>query len=380
MAEGTTDPARVRKLATPILIGLTVLIIMGELLLGQGGFIEVQPGEVAAVYNNTGFGLFGDRSHVVTSQGVKTFIPGIQSIHVLEIQPQVLVMADPSSKDKSSRRYGERSRVIPPLTVRAKDGSNFYFSRLEIFYQVVPSSAATVLSTSGPRDEFKQDLVAVHAREILRDEFGRYSFLEVANPATYGAATTEAKSRLQERLSPYGVEVTQIITPKPKFEDRVERAIEERQNAEQEVEVQEEKRSKLEQEKGLKVQDVAKAKNAEYQALIAELEAKKKEAENRLLSTKRLADTYFIDRQAEGLAYRDEKVTRAKANEVAYRKEAEALVAKITAIGAQGPDVLNRVIAEKVFPQLKNIKATPLLRPVAPIDIRHIEGRPGDRQ
>lgn len=226
--------------------------------------------------------------------------------------------------------------------------------------------------SSGAGDGYKKMLIATHAREILRDEFGRYTFLEVANPATYGAATTDAKRHLNERLASYGVEVTQIVTPKPKFEERVERAIEERQNAEQEVEVQEEKRNKLAQEKGLKIQSIEQSKNAEYQSLVAELEAQKKAAENKLISTKREADKYSIDRRANGEAYRKEKVLRAEANEIAYRKEAEGLVAKITAVGAAGPDVLNRVIAERVFPQLKNISATPLIKPSTPIDIRHI--------
>lgn len=365
-----------KNLTTPTLVGLVILIVVGEVLLGTGGFVEVEPGEVGVVYNNTGIGVFGTSSRVIINQGAKTFIPGLQSVHILERRPQVLVMASSDKKPSKRRRsYSSagRSRRIPPLTVRANDGSNFYFDRLEIFYQVVPSGASKVIATSGPEDGFKQELVAIHAREILRDEFGRYSFLEVANPATYGAATSEAKKRLNERLSPYGVEVTQIITPKPKFEERVERAIEERQNAGQEVEVQQEKRRKLEQEKGLKVQGVVQQKNAEYQALIAELEARKKAAGNQLLSAKREADKYFIEREASGLAYRDEKVTRAKANQIAYQKEAEALVAKIEAVGAQGPDVLNRVIADKVFPQLKKVDATPLLQPIAPIDIRHLQ-------
>jgi len=162
-------------------------------------------------------------------------------------------------------------------------------------------------------------------REILRDEFGRFSFLEIANPTNYGIATAEAKRRLNDALAPYGISVTQIVTPKPQFDERVEKAIEERQNAEQEVEVQVEKRNKLEQEKQLKIQSVEQSKNAQYQTLVAELEAAQKAADNKLISVKRDADKYHIDRDATGTAYRDEKVTRAKANEEAYRKEAQAL-------------------------------------------------------
>ncbi len=377
--EGTTKRRfRFKPNLTLVLVVVCVLIGMGELLLGTGGFVEVAPGEVAVVYNNTGVGVFGDDRRVIIDQGAQTFLPGIQSVHVLERRPQVLVMADEEVAKKRGY-FGKRSRRAKPLTVRANDGSNFYFDRLEIHYQIIPSQAAQVLANMGPDSAFKDAILAPMAREILRDEFGRFDFLEVANPSTYGAATTEAKKRLNERLRDYGLEVTQIITPKPKFEARVEKAIEERQNAEQEVEVQEEKRRKLEQEKGLKIQSIGQSKNAEYQSLIAELEAKKKASANSFISSKREADKYFIERQSLGTAYRDEKVTRAKANEIAYRKAAQGLVAKITAVGAAGPDVLNRVIAEKVIPQLKNISATPMSRPTTPIDIRHIEGRKGSK-
>ena len=357
---------------TAILVALVTLIVLGELVLGSGGFVEIEPGEVAVVYNNTRLGLFGDAQRTIIAQGAQTFIPGIQTLHTLKRKPQVFVMSDEAAK-KSSRGDDRIVNAAASLTVRANDGSNFFFDRLEIHYQIVPSEAGKVLAFSGPNDSFKNGLIATHAREILRDEFGRYSFIEIADPSKYGAATSEAKRRLNERLLPYGLEITQIVTPKPKFEARVEKAIEERQNAEQEVEVQEEKRNKLEQEKGLKIQSIEQQKNAEYQSLVAELESAKKAAENQLISIRREADKYFIEREASGQAYQQQKTLRAKANEEAYRKEAEGLVAKITAAGAAGPDVLNRVIAEKVFPQLEKISATPLIKPSTPIDIRHLD-------
>jgi regulator of protease activity HflC (stomatin/prohibitin superfamily) len=366
-----------------VLPGLCVLILAYEFLAGAGGCVEIKPGEVGVKYNNTGVGVFGSGTETVVDQGVQTFLPGLQSFEKLERRPQILVMADEEklASSKRSLNVGGYSlsgdvavtQRVRGLTVRAKDGSNFYFDVLEVHYQLIPSAAAKVIEGLGPGDNFKQSLVAKFSRGILRDEFGKFSFLEIADPTTYSAATSDARRRLNEVLSPFGVEVIQIVTPKPRFDERVEHAIEARQNAEQEIEVQAEKRRKLEQESGLKVQAVEQSKNAEYQTLLAELEANKKGADNKLLSVRREADKYFIERQAAANAYRDEKVTRAKANEVAYRKEAEALAAKIAAVGAQGPAVLDSVIAKHVFPQLKRIKASPISRPSAPIDIRHLD-------
>ena len=363
--------------------GACVLIVLFETLSGDGGCVEVNPGEVAVKYNNTSLGLFGDEASTVVEQGVLTFLPGLQSVEKLERRPQILVMADEeklaqSRKKLSLGRYSLSSDVevtqrVKGLTVRAKDGSNFYFDIVEVHYQVNAPQGAKVIKTLGPRSSYKENLLATYARGVLRDEFGEYTFMEIADPTTYGTATTDSRNRLNEFLEPFGIEVIQIVAPKPTFDNRVEVAIEERQNAEQEIEVQAEKRRKLEQESGLKVQAVAQEKNAEYQALKAELEAQQKAAENKLISTRRGADKYYIEREAAGNAYRDEKVTRAKANEIAYRKAAEGLVAKITAVGAQGPAVLNSVIAKEVFPQLKNIKATPYLKPASRLDIRHLE-------
>lgn len=355
---------------------VAVTVFTFDTVLGNGGCTEIEPGEVAVIYNNTGVSVLGPPGAVVMDQGIKTFFPGLQGVEKLERRPQILVMADDNNPKRGRGSYdeeeGRAAQLSKKLTVRASDGSNFYFDRMEVHYQVSPSAAVRVLESSGPGDAFKHDLVATHAREILRDEFGRNSFIEIADPTTYGAATTEARRRLNERLEPYGLEVTQIVTPKPKFEERVEKAIEDRQGSEQEIEVQAEKRRKLELESGLKVQAIEQEKNSEYQTLVAELEALKKGSENKLLATKREADKYFIEREAAGRAYRDEKVTRAKANEVAYRKEAEGMVARVTAVGAQGPDVLNSVIAEHVFPQLEKVRATPVVPMSTPTDIRYI--------
>lgn len=376
-SRSTDGPPRWRKWLLP---GFALLVVLGMLFGDGGGFVEVEPGEVAVKYNNTGLGLFGEPSKVIKEQGVISFMPVFQRVEMLDVRPQIFTMEGSTADVKNvSRGSLGGKKVIADhnrtkhLTVRAADGSNFYFERVEIHYQVVPSMAGEVIRQNGRGDDYKWRAMRVHSRGILRDEFGKHSFNDISNPSNYAEAITSAKQALNERLKEMGIEVTNILISKPKFDRKVETAIEDRQEAEQEVEVQEEKRNKLRQQKGRRVQQVEQEKSAEYQQLLGELEAEKRQAQNALIATKREADKYYIDREAAGIAYRDEKVTRAKANAVAYQKQAEGVVARINAIGEQGPDVLNREIAEHVLPQLKKVSARPYTRPSTPIDIRHLE-------
>lgn len=354
--------SRIRRFILP---GITAFVLLIFLLSDRGGFIEINPGEVAVKYNNSGLAMLGDPATVIKEQGVISFLPLFQRVEKLDARPQIFVMeGDRDVDDNHVRR----------LSLRSNDGARFNFERVEIHYQLIPSEAANVIASNGRGDDYKWRAMQVHARAVLRDEFGRHSFLELADPRTYGEATQRARDALNKRLMPLGLEVSNIPPPKPKFDEVVEKALEDRQTADQEVEVQQEKRNKLKQESGRRVQEIEQAKSAEYQQLIGELEARKQQATNTAIATKRDADKYFIERDASAKAYRDEKVTRARANAIAYSKEAEALAAKIRAVGDQGPDVLNSEIAQHVIPQLEKVSARPYASPTSPIDIRTISG------
>ncbi len=351
-----------RKVLLP---SAALVIVARGLFTGGFGLVEIEPGEAAVVYNTTGLALFGDAERVIREQGTFTFIPFVQRVTKLDIRPQVLLMEGDSDNEINHVRR---------LSVRATDGSRLWFDRLEIHYQAIATSADKVIRHHGQGDAYKVHALAVHSREVLRNEFGSYTALEVADPSTYGPATVQAKQTLNERLEPYGIRVSQIVTPKPRFQEAVEQAIEARQNAEQEVEVQREKRERLLKQRDRKVQDVKQAKNGEEKSLLATLEGQKKEAENAAVASRREADKYSIQTMASCEAERDATLRRAAANEVAYRKNAEALAAKIDAVGSRGADVLNLEIAEHVFPQLGGLKAVPYAKAPSPMDIRYIGG------
>ena len=132
-------------------------------------------------------------------------------------------------------RESTTNNHVSRLTVRAGDGSNFWFDALTVHYEIIPGDAEIILQDSGPGDSYKEEWIRAHARSILRDEFGRYSAVEVANPTVYNAAPIEAAARLNEVLAPHGIRVTKIPVPDPKFDPEYERAIETRKEADQEI-------------------------------------------------------------------------------------------------------------------------------------------------
>lgn len=361
-ADSTSRLGGVTRFILPVIA--TFLMVYG-LLTGGFGIVEIEPGEAAVIYNTTGVALFGEDVRVIREQGTVTFIPWAQRVEIIDIQPHVLLMEGDRDIDENR---------VKRLTVRAKDGSNFWFSKLEIHYQADASKADVLVATHGRGDAYKHMPMRVHSREILRDEFGRYSFLDAANPASYGRATTIARTQLNHRLRRGGLEVTQVITPKPSFEQRVEQSITDRQTAEQEVLVFAKQRLRLEKQRDRKRQSIREKKNAEYQTLLAKQAADLQKARNKLVSVQREADKYAIGRRANAHAIFVQRSTRAKALATAAKERANGLAAKIRAVGERGPDVLNLEIATHVFPQMSRLQAAPYARASRPIDIRHIQG------
>jgi len=361
--------SRLRSWILPV---AAVFILMFGLGSGGAGLVEIEPGEVAVIYNTTGLGLFGPDQRVIREQGTVSYVPWFQRVETLDIRPQVLVMeGDTDSADRLK---------VKRLTVRANDGSNFWFGKLEIHYQVDPAKADVIIATHGKGDAYKASAVLTQAREVLRDEFGRYSFLQAADPSSYSKATSLSKNTLNARLKATGIEVSQILTPKPSFDQKVEAAIKDRQTAEQAVLVNAKQRERLVKEKDRKIQEVRESKSAEFQTLVGELAAKQQQAQNELVSVQREADKYAIGKVAEAKAVHAEKTTRAGAAAQAARERAQGLAAKINAVGAAGPDVLNLEIAKSVFPQLERLSAVPFAKPVSSaIDVRQLPILKGDK-
>jgi regulator of protease activity HflC (stomatin/prohibitin superfamily) len=353
-----------KALISGAVIALAVFLFVGLGATGNLGFVEVDDSEVAVKVNY----VTGSRE-VITTPGVKLYIPFLQAVFKLDKTPQKYLMEGNVSRGDNS---------APALTVRASDGSNFRFESLEIQYVILPGKASDILDDSGLKDGFKRDWMRAFARSVLRDEFGRYSAVEGADPSSYDSATVKSIERLNEYLMPHGLKVTRIITPKPTFDPKYEQAIEDRKVADQDVERLKGVEKQLIQERGEQLARVEKEKEIEWQELQGELVKNIKDSERESIFVRKGADRYKVTREAEGKAERDRSIAEAEGLTAKYTKEAEGIRARAGALEKKGAVV----VREALIAKLANISFTlvPYSRDPSPKRLEHMNGDQKQRE
>jgi membrane protease subunit HflC len=262
-------------------------VIAGFILMTTS-FTAIEPGQVAVRINNVTGGLT-----TVTQPGWITRLPfGIHSVYVLDASPQTFSMH--GAKDLNDLEVSE-------LTVRASDGSNFHFSDTTIIFQIAGDEAQTVIRDAGEERGYLR-WMRPYARSILRDEFGRESTISVSNPTKFGEATERAKGRLNETLGHHGVVVTQIVTPRPQFNDEYEKLIEERNKLGNQLEVIKSNLAAAQTTRERKLAEVNRDQNRLIQEKRTELESALATAIAAQADATREADTYKISKIGEGQA------------------------------------------------------------------------------
>jgi membrane protease subunit HflC len=185
--------------------------------------------------------------------------------------------------------------------VRARDGAEFVFNDTTILYRAIPSRGADVIRDAGQAHRYRM-WMRPYARSILRDEFGKESTLTVSDPSHFGEATSRAKERLNELLNPHGIEVTSIVTPRPRFTAEYEGLVEARNEAENQLSVIQSELERAGTERARRLAEVDRDQNKIIQEKRAALEAALATAVTSQTQTKREVDGYKIDKMAEGQA------------------------------------------------------------------------------
>ncbi len=318
------------SLSSLAFVGIVVLYLM---FTGQSGFVYIEPTEIGVKVNRI-TGSF----EVLESSGNHIFMPIIEQVFILDSSPQKFVMS--GNKDLNANH-------VRKLTVRAKDGSNFYFGEIEIQYQIMASKAELIVRDSGVGDSYKRKWLKPISRMVLRNEFGRYSSEEIANPTQYGSAVTKSKEELNLMLNNHGIKIIDISTPKPHFDPVYEKTIETRINADQEVAKQKVKREKLNAEKKFRVDKIKNDKEIEYRQIEGELKRKLIDINKQFIMVKKEAEKYKIEQTGIGEAKKSELETMAKARIEQFKMDAEALSSKIKAMEEQGNAIVYKILATK---------------------------------
>ena len=193
------------------------------LVVGLRSCTTLEPGQVAVRVNN-----FTGSQTTLTRPGLVMRLPfGVHSVHIIDASPQTFTMKGNQNVDQLN---------VQELTVRASDGSNFVFKDTTVIFRVLGDRAQDVIRDSGRSSGFRGWMRPL-TRAILREEFGRESTISVSNPASFGEATERARTRLNDALSKHGIEVSKIVTPRPRFNEKYENLIESRNEAENQLTV-----------------------------------------------------------------------------------------------------------------------------------------------
>jgi membrane protease subunit HflC len=347
------------RLVLAIGVGLVVIVLVMLGTMGKLGVTNITAEQVAVKINY----ITGNRT-VITNPGFQIYIPFIEDVFKLDRTPQKFLMA-------GDRALG--TNHVPFLTVRAKDGSNFSFDDLEIQYSILPGSAGTLLDDSGPGDGFKREWIRAFARSVLRDEFGKYSAVEVADPTIYQQARIASEERLSLMLEEHGLQLIQVICPKPRFDPAYEQAIEDRKEADQEVEKLREEEKRLVNERARLLAGATKEKEIEWESLQGSLTKDLLNAEQTQIKIQKAADAYAITRGFDAKAMNVQLMQSARGMTAKYTKEAEGILAQATALEERGEVVVRAALIEK----LKNITFTlvPYSRDPEPKRLEHTDLR-----
>jgi hypothetical protein len=287
------------ELGLALLLAPFVLFLALRRWSGHSGLARIGDAEVAVVID----GWTGSRE-LVTTPGYRAYLPWVQEVETLARAPSALQFSG------NERQGPGRS---PRLIVRARDGSTCWFENLLIVYGLRSERAAEVLDDAGPGEAWKSELVAFYARSILRDEFGRFGTEELAQIQTLRAATRAAQERLDRVLEPHGIEVLEIATPQPSFDDAYEDHIQRRAINDQESARLAAQLDQLAEERHQLEAAARRVKEVEYAKLGGNLAHDLKAAQNEELRLRAEADRYHLERVRAAEATRLEKQTAAGA-------------------------------------------------------------------
>jgi hypothetical protein len=330
---------------------LVILFLLG----GMASIRRIEAGEVAVRVN-----LFTGSEQTIDTEGVSLCVPFLHLLHVIDSTPQTVTLQGEITTESFD--------TLPRLTVRAADGSNFWFDTMTVQYQVIPELAPVVLAEIGSGTDFRRWLQPT-LRSILRDSLGTRSTMQVSDPTMYGSMKTEAMALLNERLNPHGVRIINIDTPLPHFVDEYENAIEERITTDNQSEVI---RQELERAAATRQRELAnmdQLQNRTYQERRAQLEGELATTLAQRQARLNDARADLTRTEGEGLALVQYANARATEVDAQWNATVEQVAARVQALSSTGREAVMRALAARIA--TVTIEVSPFQNDATPQTIRY---------
>lgn len=334
---------------------LVLVLLVLALTAGLTSIRRIEAGEIAVRVN-----LFTGSEETIDMEGVSLAVPFVHEMFIIDATPQTVTL--------QGELTTEDFATLPRLTVRAADGSNFWFDTMTVQYQVIPDLAPLILAEIGPGVDFRRWLQST-LRSILRDSLGTRSTMQVSDPTQYGAMKAEAMVLLNERLNPHGVRIINIDTPLPHFVDEYENAIEERITTDNQSEVIRQELERAAASRQRELANMDQLQNRTYQerraALEGELAQTLADRQHRLND----AGAQVTRTEGEGRALVEYANARATEVETQWNATVDQVAAQVQALSTTGREAVMRALAERISGV--TIEATPFQNDATPQTLRY---------
>jgi regulator of protease activity HflC (stomatin/prohibitin superfamily) len=253
--------------------------------------------------------------------------------------------------------HGDRTER-DDLQFKTTDGNDISMD-VTVAWTIDPNAAPRLLQNVGSStDEVKEKLVRPMARTLVRDVLNELDSESVYNSDKRFQKAEKARQVLSDALSPFGVQVAQVILHEHRFNPEYEQVIHDRKLAEQRAEQLKSEAEAANQE-ALRNLETARGKVAsEIAAADGELQQNKLSSDAAYFSQQQNADAILAERtaNAKAVAKRNEALRGSGGRAMVKLKIAEALQGKslILIPAATAGSTLNRLDMNKLIDAFKD--------------------------
>ncbi len=205
---------------------IAALVALGVFAYGSCT-VYVQPGQygVKQVIVGTGQGM----QEGIYQPGLHFMTPGVERMHVMPAELQVLEMSDVSG---SRHEPTTNMRQVQAIKIQTSEGYTVSVD-ITVLYRI--EDAYKVITQIGPGRLYEDSAVIPRAEQQLRRKFGELDAEQFYQGDFREKAALEAQRLLTDELSPKGIHVTHVLVRQYRYDQRYQEAIESRKIQDQTV-------------------------------------------------------------------------------------------------------------------------------------------------